>query len=126
MEKRIMVVEDSRITELLLEDLLEGSEYKVVSYCRDGEEALVRYREIRPDIVTMDILMPGMDGLETAQAILEEYPEARIVMASSLAYDDTISEARAIGTRAFIYKPFEREQILEAFAEAMRDDEERP
>ena len=59
------------------------------------------------------------DGLETAQAILEEYPDARIIMVSSLAYDDTFKEAEEIGAIGFIDKPFGREQLLEAFGKAV-------
>ncbi len=63
----------------------------------------------------MDIIMPGMDGLETARTILEAHPEAKIVMVSSLAYDDTINESKEIGAKDFIFKPFDKEQILSTF-----------
>lgn len=119
MGKRIMVVDDSRIIALQMKDLLEDTDYEVVAYCRNGEEALAQYGRILPDIVTMDIIMPGLDGLETAQAILEEYPDARIIMVSSLAYDDTFKEAEEIGAIGFIDKPFGREQLLEAFGKAV-------
>ena len=105
MKKRVMVVDDTRIM------ALKDSEYEVVAYCRNGPEAIARYGDILPDVITMDILMPGMDGLETAQAIIEEHPEARVVMVSSLAYDDTINEAVRIGAKTFVYKPFERAAV---------------
>lgn len=117
--KRIMVVDDSRVMELSMKNLLEGTDYEVAAYCRSGSEAIIRYGEVQPDLVTMDILMPGMDGLETAETIMANYPNARIVMISSLAYDDTINESRDIGAKAFIFKPFERDQVLEAFDRAM-------
>lgn len=119
MGKRVMVVDDSRMIALQMRDLLEDSDYEVAAYCRSGEEALEQYGQILPDLVTMDIIMPGMDGLETAQAILEEYPDARIFMVSSLAYEDTFKEAEAIGALGFIDKPFSREQLLEAFQKAV-------
>lgn len=109
-----MIVDDSRIVELQMRRMLEGTDYEVVSYCQDGETAIEEYGKVLPDLVTMDIIMPGMDGLETARAILEEYPDARIIMVSSLAYDDTIDEAKSIGTKTFIYKPLEKEQLLSA------------
>ena len=71
MGKKIMVVDDSRMIALQMQNLLEDTEYEIAAYCRNGEDALAKYGEIRPDIVTMDIIMPGMDGLETAQALLE-------------------------------------------------------
>ena len=67
--------------------------------------------------------MPGMDGLEAAQAILEEDPEARIIMVSSLAYDDTFEEATAIGAKGFIDKPFEKEKLIEIFEQVLSQDQ---
>ena len=111
MGKRIMIVDDSRVIEVQMAKLLEGTEYEVAAYCKDGEEALARYGEVLPDLVTMDIIMPGMDGLEAAEAILEDYPEARIVMVSSLAYEDTIQEADEIGAKNFVFKPLLRRHL---------------
>ena len=121
MAKRIMVVDDSRIIYAQMKKLLEDTDYEIVAYCRDGEEAMEQYGQVNPDLVTMDIIMPGMDGLETAQAILEEHPDARIIMVSSLAYDDTFEEAQTIGAKGFIDKPFEKDRLLEAFREAFCD-----
>jgi len=119
MGKRIMVVDDSRMVVLQMQNLLEDTDFKIAAYCRNGEEAIAQYAQVQPDLVTMDIIMPGLDGLETAQAILEEHPDARILMVSSLAYDDTFDEAKAIGTKGFIDKPFEKEQLLEALEKAL-------
>ena len=118
MKKRVMVVDDSRIQEVQIRNLLDESNYEVTAYCRNGEEALATYGEIMPDVVTMDIIMPGMDGLETTSALLEEYPDARVVMVSSLAYDETFDEANEIGARGFLDKPFSREQLLESLDQA--------
>ncbi len=122
MAKRIMVVDDSRMIGMQMRNLLEDTDYEVAAYCRDGEEAIDQYGQVQPDLVTMDIIMPGMDGLETAQAILEEHPEAKIIMVSSLAYDDTFEEAKAIGAKGFIDKPFEKEQLLEAFGKVLNGE----
>ena len=122
MAKRIMVVDDSRMIGMQMRNLLEDTDYEVAAYCRDGEEAIDQYGQVQPDLVTMDIIMPGMDGLETAQAILEEHPEAKIIMVSSLAYDDTFEEAKAIGAKGFIHKPFEKEQLLDAFGKVLNGE----
>lgn len=121
MAKRIMVVDDSRMICMQMKNLLQGTDYEVAAYCRDGEEAVAQYGEIAPDLVTMDIIMPGMDGLEAAQAILEDYPDAKIIMVSSLAYDDTFTEAEQIGAKGFIDKPFEKEKLLEVFQSALEN-----
>ena len=119
MKKRVMVVDDSRVMELQIRKLLEGSEFEVAAYCENGEEAISRYSEVQPDIVTMDIIMPGIDGLETARVILEEHPDARIVMVSSLTDEDSASEADSIGAKAFLYKPVNRAKLLKALESAM-------
>jgi two-component system chemotaxis response regulator CheY len=119
MGKRIMIVDDSRALAFQVSGLLEDTDYEVVACCQTGEDAIAEYENIQPDLVTMDIIMPGMDGLETAHAILEEHPSAKIVMLSSLAYDDTIEEADCIGAKGFLYKPLEKQTFLEALEQAM-------
>ena len=121
MAKRVMVVDDSRMICMQMKNLLQGTDYEVAAYCRDGEEAVAQYGQVSPDLVPMDIIMPGMDGLEAAQAILEDYPDAKILMVSSLAYDDTFKEAEQIGAKGFIDKPFVKEKLLEAFQDALQD-----
>ena len=122
MKKRLMVVDDSRVLEYQICKLLEDTDYEVAAYCENGEEAIARYEEVRPDIVTMDIIMPGIDGLEAAQIIAEAHPDARIIMISSLAYEDTLQEAEAVGAKLFLYKPIDRENLLDALEQVMGED----
>ncbi len=117
--KKIMVVDDSRVVQIQLSKILEGSDFEIAAYCRTGEEAIQKYTDVQPDLITMDIIMPGIDGLEAARAILQEHPEARILMVSSLAYDDTMDEAKEIGAKGFVYKPFDRDQILDSMQNAL-------
>lgn len=119
MSKRIMVVDDSRLVRVQLEDVLKGTDYEIAAYCRSGEEAIEQYGEVKPDLVTMDIIMQGMDGLDASEMILKAYPDAKIVMVSSLAYEDTYERARAIGAKGFVDKPFHREQLLKVFEQAL-------
>ena len=120
MAKRVMVVDDSRVIHLQIQQLLKDSDFEVAVCCRDGESAIEQYDAVQPDVVTMDIIMPGMDGLETARAILEDHPDAKIVMVSSLAYDDAVNEARQLGAVGFIFKPFDREPLLAALEKALK------
>ena len=119
MSKRIMVVDDSRLVRVQLDDVLKGTDYEIAAYCRSGEDAIAQYPEVQPDLVTMDIIMPGMDGLDAAEIILKNHPEARIVMISSLAYTDTFERAKAIGARGFVDKPFHQEQLVKVFEQAL-------
>ncbi len=122
MRKRVMIVDDSRVVELQMRKMLQDTDYEIAAYCHDGEMALAQYGKIMPDLVTMDIIMPGMDGLETSRAILEKYPDAKIIMVSSLAYDDTIDEANSIGIKTFIYKPLDKDQLLSALDTTLSED----
>ena len=106
MSKRVMIVDDSRLVRVQLEDVLKGTDYEVAAYCRSGEDAIEQYAAVQPDLVTMDIIMQGMDGLDAAEIILKQNPDARIVMISSLAYGDTYDRAKSIGAKGFVDKPF--------------------
>ena len=119
MSKRVMIVDDSRLVRVQLEDVLKGTDYEVAAYCRSGEDAIEQYAAVQPDLVTMDIIMQGMDGLDAAESILKQNPDARIVMISSLAYGDTYDRAKSIGAKGFVDKPFHREQLLKVFEEAL-------
>ena len=119
MSRRIMVVDDSRLVRVQLEDALKGTDYEIAAYCRSGEDAIAQYDEVNPDLVTMDIIMQGMDGLDASEIILKKHPDAKIVMISSLAYDDTFERAKAIGVKGFVDKPFHKEQLLKIFEQAL-------
>lgn len=122
MSKKVMVVDDSRIVQLQLQKILSDTEYEVVACCQSGEEALEQFDQVQPDLVTMDIIMPGMDGLEAARLILEAHPQTRVLMVSSLAYDDTIDEADQIGASGFVYKPFDREAVLSSIRKIFAEE----
>ncbi len=124
MVKRLMVVDDSRVVHLQLAKMLQDTEYEIVAYCQDGETAVARYEELLPDLVTMDIIMSGMDGIETTAMIMKRHPDARIVILSSLAYDETLDEAKAAGAKGFIYKPFEKQQVLTILKKALSEETE--
>lgn len=124
MSKRIMVVDDSRLVRVQLGDILAGTDYEIAAYCRSGEDAIAQYDKVKPDLVTMDIIMQGMDGLDATELILKEHPDAKIVMISSLAYDDTFERAKAIGAKGFVDKPFHQEQLLRVFEQALSRDPE--
>lgn len=112
--KNVMIVDDSIFIYEEMKGFLEDTDFNVIDYARSGEEALDKYEKVKPDIVTMDIILPGIDGLETTRALLKRWPDARILIISSLAYDDTIQEANKSGAKEFLYKPFDQDILLEA------------
>ena len=120
MSRRIMVVDDSRLAQVKMEDVLKGTDYEIAARCHSGEDAIAQYAAVQPDLVTMDSSMQGMERLDAAASILKKHPDARIVMVSSLAYKDTFERAKAIGARGFVDKPFHQEQLLKVFEEVLR------
>lgn len=121
MEKyRIMVVDDSRVVHKEMKKMLQGSEIEIVACCRSGEEALERYEEVKPDLVTMDIVMPGMDGMEACQKMRDRWPDSNIFMVSSMAYEDIINDAAALGAKGFLFKPFTQESLLTGLRGALK------
>lgn len=124
MSNRVMIVDDSMVVYAGMQKQLLGSEFEIVGFCRSGEEALEKYESFQPDLVTLDIVMPGMDGLETCRELMERWPDARILMVSSLAYDDTIKCAESLGAKGFIFKPFDQPNLLAALRKALEDKAE--
>lgn len=115
-----MIVDDSRVVHSQIKKCLEGEDrFEVVDCVQNGDDAILHYEEFQPDIVTMDIVMPGMDGFVTATRILEQDPAARILMVSSLVYDDTIDEAVRIGAKGFVFKPLDKTQLINALDAAL-------
>ncbi len=114
--KRILVVDDSSFAYNEIADLVPSDEYEVIAHAKDGEEGIRLYEELKPDIVTMDIIMPGIDGMEAAKEIIQRDPTAthKIIMLSSLCDMDTLNEVHALGMRHLIPKPIEKEVFLYA------------
>ena len=122
MKHNIMVVDDSRVVYAEMKMLLYGIGTEIVSFCRIGEEALQEYERVRPELVTMDIVMPGMDGLETCREMRRRWPDAQVVMVSSLAYDDMVEQARSLGAKGFLFKPFEKQALIDGLKNALGDE----
>jgi two-component system chemotaxis response regulator CheY len=118
-----MIVDDSRLVYAQMKKMLEDSDIEVLGYCRSGEEALEQYDQINPELVTMDIVMPGMDGLETCRQMIAKWPEAKVLMVSSLAYDETMESAATNGAKGFLFKPFTKESLVEGIQKVLSTSE---
>ena len=113
MSHKVLIVDDAAFMRTMIADILQREgEFEVVGQASTGTEALERYRELRPTLVTMDIVMPGMDGIEATRAIIKEDPEARIVMCSALGQEALVIESIAAGAKDFIVKPFTAEKVI--------------
>lgn len=113
MAKKLLVVDDSRFIFEEIKHDLKDSDYEIAGYAKDGKEALQLYEELSPDLVTLDIILPHIEGTEVAKILLERWPNAKILIVSSLAYDETIDEARQAGVEHVLFKPFTKEGLLE-------------
>lgn len=121
MMKKILVVDDSELVYQELKYHLRGSgRYEAAYYCSDAGRLVQVYEELRPDLVTVDVVMPGVDGIEAARALLRQHPEARVVVITSMVYHEIMAQAEAAGVVGFLPKPFTQEQILRAFDFALR------
>ncbi len=114
--KNVLIVDDSRTSRRILKDILERAGYNVVYEAINGKEGVEQYRKLQPDIVTMDITMPEMDGIEALKNIKSEFPDAKVVMITAAGQKDKMMEAVKIGATEFVAKPFVEETVLEALA----------
>ncbi len=119
MKKDVLVVDDSIFIYEEIKAILEDTDYQVAGYAKDGAQAMKMYEELRPDIVTMDIIMPGINGIDTSRLLLDRWKDAKIVIVSSLAYDETEEKAKSAGTSGFVFKPIEKGAFLDALDHAM-------
>ena len=115
MKRKIMIVDDSIVMRSEIEQLLTGTDFDVIGQYRSGEEALEAYEREKPDIVTMDIIMPGIDGIETSRRLLERHPDARIIIISSLVYNQTLEMVKSLGPSIpFVFKPIKKSYFISA------------
>ena len=113
MALRVMVVDDAIFMRNMLKDIFVRNGYEVVAEAGNGETAPQLYQDTKPDLVTMDIVMPKKSGIEALQEIMERDPQACVVMVSALGQDSLVLEAVEAGARDFIVKPFKEEKVLE-------------
>lgn len=114
MKKTVLVVDDAKLMRQMIRDILEEAGYKVIAEAQNGEEAVAKYGQHRPDLVTMDVLMPQKNGVEAVRDIVKSWPAARIFMISSVGQESLIKEALDAGAADFVVKPFRKEDVTDA------------
>ncbi|MFZ2958690.1 MAG: response regulator [Candidatus Ozemobacteraceae bacterium] len=112
MGKRVMVVDDSMVMRVMLKQLLTKNGYEVVAEAVNGADAVAKYPLSKPDLVTMDITMPDMDGITAVKEIIKLDPNAKIIMCSAMGTMDKVKAAILAGAKNFLVKPLQPEKVL--------------
>lgn len=121
--RTVLVVDDAIFMRTTIKRMLEEHQFDIIGEAANGQEAVEMYRKLLPDVVTMDITMPGMTGIEAVKAIISEHPDAKIVMVTALGQQKLIVDALESGAKDFITKPFNPEQIVQVLKNVTADSE---
>jgi two-component system chemotaxis response regulator CheY len=116
MAKRILITDDALFMRVTLKNILTQNGYEVVGEAANGVESVELYKSLKPDVVTMDITMPEMDGLQALKAIMAHDPSANVVMCTAMGQKSMVVDAIQAGAKDFIVKPFQPDRVLEAMA----------
>jgi two-component system chemotaxis response regulator CheY len=115
----VLIADDAAFMRMMLKNVLTEAGFEVVGEAENGAVAVARYRELNPDLTTMDITMPEMDGLAALREIREQDPGARVVMCSAMGQQSMVIESIQAGARDFIVKPFQPDRVVEAVQKAL-------
>ncbi len=114
MSHTVLVCDDAIFMRTMISDILTQAGYEVVGEAESGSQAVERYKQLKPDLVTMDIVMPDMGGIEAVREIIKTDPAARILMCSAMGQQALVIEAIQAGAKDFVVKPFQPSRVLEA------------
>ena len=117
---KILIVDDAAFMRMMLRDILTKNGFEVIGEAVNGADGVAKYKELSPDVVTMDITMPEMDGLAALKEIKKVDPSARVLMCSAMGQQAMVIEAIQNGAKDFIVKPFQAERVKEAVNKALR------
>lgn len=110
----VLVCDDAVFMRTMVSDILSQAGFTVVGEAENGKQAVEKYQQLKPDLVTMDIIMPEMGGIEAVRKITQMDPGARILMCSAMGQQSLVQEALQAGARDFVVKPFQPSRVLEA------------
>ena len=120
MGNNILIVDDAAFMRMMVKDILTKGGYNVVGEAENGVVAVQKYAELKPDLVTLDITMPEMDGIQALKKIKEADANATVIMCSAMGQQAMVIESIQSGAKDFIVKPFQADRVLEAVKKAIR------
>jgi two-component system chemotaxis response regulator CheY len=110
--KKVMIVDDAAFMRLAIKNMLENNGFEIVGEAENGLEAVKKYKELKPDLVTMDITMPEMTGLDALKAILAMDSGAKVIMVSAMGQESFVKESVLQGAKSYIVKPFKEDHVV--------------
>ncbi|GBG94906.1 regulator of chemotaxis and motility [Ligilactobacillus salitolerans] len=119
MAKKVLIVDDAVFMRMKLKDILEKNGYEVAGEAKNGQEAFDLYQSEKPDLVTMDITMPDVDGIQAVKMIKEFDAAAKVVMCSAMGQQGMVMDAIRAGAVDFIVKPFDTDRVIKALDKAL-------
>ena len=121
MNPKVLVVDDALFMRSMIKDILASSgQYRVVGEAANGREAVQKFQELSPELITIDIVMPVLDGIEATREIMKLDPSVKVVMVSALGQEPLVIESIAAGAKDFIVKPFSAEKVLRVLGQVMK------
>ena len=123
MAVRVLIVDDALFMRSMIRDIFSREGFEVVGEAENGAEAVRLHRDLKPDLTTMDIVMPVLDGLSALREVVRMDPRANVIMVSALGQESLIAEAIEAGARDFIVKPFQASRVLKVVQSALGLDE---
>ncbi|MED3646179.1 response regulator [Halalkalibacterium halodurans] len=119
MAAKILIVDDASFMRMMIKDILTKNGYDVVGEAHDGEQAVEKYKELSPDLVTMDITMPEKDGIAALKDIRAIDPNAKVIMCSAMGQQAMVIDAIQAGAKDFIVKPFQADRVIDAIQKTL-------
>ncbi|WP_058303941.1 response regulator [Gorillibacterium timonense] len=119
MSNRILIVDDAAFMRMMIRDILTKNGYEVCGEANDGAQAIEKFKEFRPDLITMDITMPEMDGINALKEIKKLDPNAKVIMCSAMGQQAMVIDAIQAGAKDFIVKPFQSDRVIEAIRKTL-------
>ncbi len=120
MGKKVLIVDDAAFMRMMIKDILSKNGYEIVGEAENGQKGIDLFKELKPDLVTMDITMPEKDGIAAIKEIMEIDPTANVIMCSAMGQQMMVMEAIQAGAKDFIVKPFQQERVLQALDKAAK------